>query len=240
MKKTKIGAVLFSLFLASCASTPSPEKKQFEKELAGLNAELKIQREEITHLQNQLLKFEAEKKRVAAKGLGASLLRKKLVVKKKPEIVKPKPQVLLPMEVEGTTIADSSHEDLHKYFKAIQLIRDRKQDEGLILLREFISENPDHVYADRAELIIADQHLKNEQYGLVIQTTGELERRYPRSVKLPEALYKRGNAFLGLHQKKQAIKVFERILKEFPEDKVAALAGKRLASLETPHRSESP
>ncbi len=237
--RKKLAPLFTALALAGCATTAPNEDSKLINQLNELNQELKIQREEIQRLHSKLNKIEtvsktkpvAQVKPVKKKTLKLSKLIKK--PKRETQVTPALERVPANLEEEAT-IADSSHEELHKYFKGVELLRDKKTDEGLILLKEFISENPKHVYADRAQVLIGETYLKNKEYGLVIAQTHQLERSYPHSVKMSEALYQRASAFLALNQKEDAKITLERILSEFPKDKFTELAGKRLSSLQTP------
>lgn len=247
MKKNKIHTLFLLPLLSGCALfTPAPDNsKVLTKEINALKDEINLQKEEITQLNLKLKNLEDEKKFLRVVKQVSTPTKKSLKARGKgkmpvapiSKVEKAEPSTLFEDEA---TIADSSHEELHKYFKAVQLLREKKQDEGLILLREFISENPGHIYADRAEMLIADTHLRNKEYGLVIVSTNVLENRYPHSVKLPEALYKRAMAFMALDQKDQARKTWERVRNDYPKSKIADMAEKRLAAIKTPLLSDAP
>ncbi len=242
MKKLKIRSLLLLVFLPGCAlfTPPVDNSKVLTAQINDLKEEVKLQREEIGMLNSKIHNFE-ETKKFAQVIKQTHPTKKAKFIKSKPKTVSKKENKITPSLFEDdATIADSSHEELHKYFKGVQLLREKKQDEGLILLREFISENPGHVYADRAEMLIADTHLKNKDYGLVIVSTNVLENRYPHSVKLPEALYKRAMAFMALDQKEQARKTWERIRNDYPKSKIAEMAEKRIATIKTPLISDQP
>ncbi len=138
---------------------------------------------------------------------------------------------------ETETVVDSRHEGLHLYRQGLQLARDRKFDEALDKFRQFLKENPDHVYADRAQYQIAEAHYGNKEYGLVIVAAQLLETRYPYSFRIPEACYFRAMALLNMGQRPQAADALRDVMRRFPKEIVAENASRKLAELTVSKRS---
>jgi TolA-binding protein len=140
-------------------------------------------------------------------------------------------------EETAETVVDSRHEGLHLYGQGLQFLRDRKFDEAIERFRRFLKENPDHVYADRAQYLIAEAHYGNKEYGLVIVASQLLETKYPYSFRLPEAGYYRAMALLNMGQRPQAAETLKEILKRFPKEPIAETASRKLAELSVTRRS---
>jgi TolA-binding protein len=136
-----------------------------------------------------------------------------------------------PSAASGTLVADSTHEVMHLYYRALDRIKARDYDGALGDLREFLAAEPDHVYADRAQFQIADVHFRNKEYGLAVVATNLLEARYPHSFMLPQALYERGVSYEEMGNGAQASTVLRELVKRFPADPAADQASKKLAAL---------
>lgn len=141
-------------------------------------------------------------------------------------------ETIVPSEADaGATVADSAHETMQLYYRGLQLLEEKRYDEALKNLRAFLKLSPDHVYADRAEYLISQAHFMNKEYGLVVVETNLLESRYPYSVRLPEALYKRALAYEGMGQQEQARRTLRDFLSRFPKDPLAGEASRRLGEV---------
>ena len=141
-------------------------------------------------------------------------------------------ETIVPSEADaGATVADSTHETMQLYYRGLQLLDEKRYDDSLKNLRAFLKLSPEHVYADRAEYLIAQDHFMNKEYGLVVVETNLLESRYPYSVRLPEALYKRAMAYEGMGQQEQARQTLHDFLSRFPKDPLAVEASRRLGEV---------
>lgn len=135
------------------------------------------------------------------------------------------------LHAEDDSVADSGQESMHFYLQALELLEEKRYEQALQSLRSFVTENPTHVYADRAQYLIAETHFQNREYGLVIVATNLLEARYPHSFRLPEALYKRAIAYLSMNQAAPAKTTLQHLLQRYPKDPLAETASKELAKL---------
>lgn len=126
------------------------------------------------------------------------------------------------------TLVDSSHEVLHLYFLGIQERNKGNFEKATQLFGEFLSENPTHVYADRAQYLILDCHFHNQEFNQAIVASLVLENRFPESRKLPEALYKRGLSHLKLGQEGQAVETLQVVSETYPRSPISELARQEL------------
>lgn len=134
-------------------------------------------------------------------------------------------------DAQPVVVADSRYESMHFYYRGLDAYRNEKYDDAVTALRKFTQMEPEHVYRDRAEFLMARAYYLNQEYGLVIVATNLLESRFPHSLKLPEAIYHRGLAYLGLGQKKDAAEALRRVVAEFPQEPVSLKASRKLAEL---------
>lgn len=132
---------------------------------------------------------------------------------------------------EDAVVADSRHEGMHWYYRGVEALKQGDYDQAVNFLRTFLKDNADHVYADRAEFLISRAHFLNREYGLVIVGTNLLEKRYPNSLKLPDAVYQKSLSYLGLGQREEAKRSLKDLIVRFPKDPVADMASRKLAEL---------
>jgi TolA-binding protein len=131
----------------------------------------------------------------------------------------------------GKIIADSSDEAMHWYYEGLRYQRRNLYEDSIKALDKFLKSAPEHVYADRAQYLVAYDYLRNKEYGLAIVQTNKLESKYPNSFKLPEALMARALAYQGLGQITEAKATLQDLLRRYPSEKVSDMAAKKLAEL---------
>jgi TolA-binding protein len=134
-------------------------------------------------------------------------------------------------------VVDSRHEGLHIYRQGVLFLKDRKFEEAIERFRKFLTENPEHVYADRAQYLMTEALYGNKEYGLVIVAAQLLESKYPFSFRIPEACYYRAMALLSMGQRPQATDALKDVMKRFPREPVAETASRKLAELSVTRRS---
>jgi TolA-binding protein len=159
-------------------------------------------------------------------------VQKRKIVSLQGELTKRKPNPVLE-ESMGETLVDSSFESMNTYYEAISLRDAGKYDEAVERLNQFVLENPDHVYSDRAQFLILDSHFKNREYGLVLVDSFLLENRYSESRKIPEAIHKRALAYLNLGDRAKGIQTLKMVVESFPNSAVLPSAKEMLASLQS-------
>lgn len=130
--------------------------------------------------------------------------------------------------MEEETLVDSSHEGLHLYFLGMQERNKGNFEKASQLFGNFLSENPMHVYADRAQYLILDCHFHNHEFNQAIVASLVLENQFPESRKLPEALYKRGLSHLRLGQEEQAVSILQSVSELYPRSPISELAREEL------------
>jgi TolA-binding protein len=243
--------VLGTFCLVRCASNSGQTKvllNPLEERIAALESELKEQNQQVTRLAtaiqqmkkaSQVSVSETQSSRHDSKPdysqQSATETSKKVsVVKLAPE-GREEPNLISPLMEDTETIADSSQDAMSVYYRGVQLLNSRKFEDAIDSFRQFLKENPHHVYADRAQFMIADSHFKNKDFGMVIVATNLLESQFPYSLKLPEALFERGLAFAEMNQRAQAKLTLGNLMKNFPKDPMAEIARKKWVELSQDH-----
>jgi TolA-binding protein len=228
--------------LARCVHK-SPDRKAvvnpIEDRMAALEIDLRDQSREIARLQGVIQQLKKSHPTERSEETLGSLIKKTVpsdetkpvpTLKLKPEESEFSSQVS-PLMADSETIVDSSQELMQNYYRGLQLATEKKYDDAIDSFRLFIEENPNHIYADRAQYLIADSYFRNKEYGMVVVATNLLETKFPYSLKLPEALYRRGLALIEMNQKSQAKLTFSQLVKNFPKEPVSLVVRKKWSEL---------
>jgi TolA-binding protein len=245
-----IVAIMGLMALSSCASrtrvSESKATRIFETRVAELSESLRSKDVEITELKKSLA--ELEQKRIEKKfgPVHREKTKATLTEKKQGDYVvteadfeepataaRTAPLATAPAEDAGVAIADSRHESLHLYFDATRLLEEKKYEEAVVPLNEFLRINPSHVYADHAQFLIAKSYFLNKEYELSVVAAKQLETLYPYSLKIPESLYVRGLSYLYLNQTAPARQTLENLRERYPSGPFSDAAAKKLTQIRT-------
>jgi len=129
------------------------------------------------------------------------------------------------------TLVDSSYESMHWYYEGLKMREASQWDKAVKAFSRFLHENPDHVYADRAQFMILDSHYRNREYALSISDSILFENRFADSAKFPAVLFQRALAFLSLGQAKEGQMTLHSLVRLFPKSPLAEEAQEKLISL---------
>jgi TolA-binding protein len=154
-------------------------------------------------------------------------------------ILRPKrPDAELIPEEEGTAdfenetpIANSDHANLHFYREGSAHLANKLWDQAISSFSRFLTDNPNHIYADRAAFWVAHCHFMTQDYGLAVIAFNQLEVRYPHSSRIPEAIYLRAMAHVELGQTEEAVPEFRSLMEKYPSNALVNDASKRLAEI---------
>jgi|GEM_PF-1621223 len=229
----------FAVFfvVCGCATTKVAQvtldkaASQPDEKWVALNEKIKEQEAEIERLHALIDVLESEPSQEAASPIAPPDLP---VVKLKPESEKfpdRKEFTLSNTVVSDATVADSSHESMHFYYEGLTSLETSHFDEAQRAFTRFLQESPSHVYADRAEYLVAKSYFESKEFGLAVLATNQLESRYPYSFRAPDALYYRALSYVNLGHKARAEATFQDLLKKYPWHRLAESASQKLAEL---------
>lgn len=126
-------------------------------------------------------------------------------------------------EVEAAAVSDSATSD---YRAALRLLRERRFEEAGLALSKFVSDNPDHALLDRAMYWLAEVRYATRDYREALAGFENVLKRFPKSEKTPDTLYKLGMCWRRLGSEEQARSYFRRLRTEFPNSEAANLASR--------------
>lgn len=240
-------SVVLSLFVGACGSGPQIQKAELApsdvERLESLAALTRSQSKELQDLQAMVDVLEArieaddaDKPQVIVRKVkNPSKFSKKSVnqPKKTIEVRDTEPSkasetINLP---QSEVVADSRHEGMHLYYEGLEKIRSQEFESAITALRKFRAQYPDHVYADRAEFLMTKAHFLNREYGLVIVSANLLESKFPLSFRVPDAIYHKALAYLGLGQKSVAKATLLKLVRGYPTHSLNPIASRELAQL---------
>jgi len=221
-------------FLAGCASSARRAEKPGlielthgfpEEEREELESSLRNREEKIQKLQLQIEKL-------AEQLASREVLQAEPVVEAVPPPSPPPKKVTEEItEPLEQTVADSSDELMHWYFNGVRQIEDKEYVKAVRSFSNFLKIEPTHIYADRARFLLAESHLRNGEYTLVLAKTNSFEEEHPYSFKLGAVLFQRGVSFSELGHLEQAGEAFRSLVNRFPHSSLATQATERLARL---------
>jgi len=165
-----------------------------------LTERIERQDAEIARLRATLLKIQTQREATAAKKVPVRRLH---------------PPKVFSLD-EGETIADSSQETMHLYYLGLQSLEGGQYDASIKSFQDFLAMSPDHVYADRAQFLIAKAQFMNQEFHLSVLSVNALETQYPYSFRIPEALYHRALAYQKIGQTEKAKAGLQEWLHRFP------------------------
>jgi len=135
-------------------------------------------------------------------------------------------------EASDQSVADSTHEVMHLYYRGLQLVREGRYEETVRPFSLFLSSAPDHVYADRAQYWLVEAHFRNRDHGLAVIAANQFDSRFPKSFRLAESMYTRALAYESMGETKLARGALREVIKRFPDDVMADAATRRLGQVE--------
>lgn len=225
---TRFAAAFFGLILVGCVSAPPPPVNPLKvsEDVLLLQQQLREQRQDIERLTaavDALSSINKEKKVRPTKKLKVTKLippveeAESEAERESERSLEDEGQRPVPENIDGRVV-DSRHEGMHFYYRGWQELSQGHYERAIQNLREFLKANPDHVYADRAEFLVTESHFRNQEYGQAVIAANRLESRFPTSLRLPEALYKKGLAYRKMGQQAEANRTFRDLIKRFPDD----------------------
>lgn len=117
----------------------------------------------------------------------------------------------------------------------VALVNDQKAGEARKLLREFLLRAKDDKKLDRyggdAQFLIGETYFLEANYQLAATEYNNVRKSYPKSEKIPEALYKMGMCFENLKLPDDAKLFYQTLIKQHPKADATRRAKERLKEL---------
>jgi tol-pal system protein YbgF len=94
---------------------------------------------------------------------------------------------------------------------------------------QYVTDNPDSPRAAEAQFFIGMAYFNDKKHKEALTAFGKVVTDYKDSTEwAPQAMYQQGLTYLELGQRAQAQKIFQQVIKQFPESNSAIMAGQRL------------
>ena len=117
------------------------------------------------------------------------------------------------------------------YLAAYELIKNKKYDQALDAMQNFVNQHPQSGYAANAQYWLGELYLLKKDYPNAISHFDIVVQQYPSSNKLAACLLKSGYALAASGKKQEAIERLQQVVKNYPGTNTAQLAKVKLDSL---------
>ena len=117
------------------------------------------------------------------------------------------------------------------YLAAYELIKNKKFDQALDAMQNFVIQHPQSGYAANAQYWLGELYMLKKDYPNAISHFDTVVQQYPSSNKLAASLLKSGYALAASGKKQEAIERLQQVVKNYPGTNTAQLAKVKLDSL---------
>jgi len=117
------------------------------------------------------------------------------------------------------------------YKKGMALLNKKRHREAVAMFEDFLSQFPNHDYADNCTYWIGEAHYDRQLYHKALAHFEQVVVQYPRGNKVPDAMLKAAFCYSSLGIQDRARDLFEKLIKTYPGTRAARLAEKRKAEL---------
>jgi tol-pal system protein YbgF len=93
---------------------------------------------------------------------------------------------------------------------------------------QYVTQYPDSPRAAEAQFFIGEAYFADKKFKEAIEAYGKVITNYKGDERVPDAYYQQGLSYLQLNQRAAANKVFNQLIKEFPDSASATLARQKL------------
>ena len=117
------------------------------------------------------------------------------------------------------------------YKKGMALLKEKRHREAVAMFEDFLSQFPNHDYADNCTYWIGEAHYDRQMYNKALAHFEQVVVQYPRGNKVPDAMLKAAFCYTSLGIRDRARELCERLIQTYPGSRAARLAEKRKAEL---------
>ncbi len=121
--------------------------------------------------------------------------------------------------------------DRANYQAAFELLKQGRNKEANLALRQFMVAFPESSLLDNAQYWLAETYYKDKDYRKALREFQTVVEKFPQSRKIPDALLKIGYCNYELKRWEDARRALSAVVKDYPETTAARLAGQRLDAM---------
>ena len=118
-----------------------------------------------------------------------------------------------------------------EFQKAFDMMRNQRFSEAKKALEDFINKYKNNKLVGSAHYWLGEMYLIKKEYREAALIFAEGYQKFPNSFKAPDMLFKLSDSFINIDKKKNSCTTLEKLILEFPENKLAFKAEKKLISL---------
>jgi len=131
-----------------------------------------------------------------------------------------------------TGTAQVPEAEKQEYQQAYDDLRNGRTDQAITGFNAYIANHPGSAYASNAEYWLGEAHRVNLDNAAARKAFNAVVENHPNSAKVPDALLKLGYIEMEEKNPTKAREILTRVSTEFPASKAAALAQKKLLTLD--------
>jgi len=131
-----------------------------------------------------------------------------------------------------TGTAQVPEAEKQEYQQAYDDLRNGRTDQAITGFNAYIANHPGSAYASNAEYWLGEAHRVNLDNAAARKAFNAVIENHPNSAKVPDALLKLGYIEMEEKNPAKAREILTRVSTEFPASKAAALAQKKLLTLD--------
>jgi len=117
------------------------------------------------------------------------------------------------------------------YNAAYRAIRAKRNEEAILLFRNFLRRYPKSQLAGNAQYWLGESYYDLREFPASLEEFLKVIKHYPKSRKVPDAYYKRGLTYLQVRNLRRAALEFKKLLESFPDHHLTKKAWKKLQFL---------
>ena len=116
--------------------------------------------------------------------------------------------------------------------KAFDLLRGQQFDDAKLAFKDYIKNYENNKLAGSAHYWLGELYLLKKDYRDAALILAEGYQKFPKSVKAPEMLYKLSEALMSIDKKNDACGTLNKLIKDFPNNKIIIKTEDKLKSYE--------
>ena len=208
-----------------------------QQEVQELRGQLEVQAHDLKLLQQQQLAFYKDLDARVRNEPGKIAKNEPvtdIAVGKKPmsaalEVTQPNKPQIKPL-INNVAHANPADEQI-SYLAAYELVTNKKFDDALIAMQNFVTHYPQGGYTANAQYWLGELYMVKKNYPDAIKHFEVVLQQYPSSSKSAASMLKVGYALAASGKKNEAIQRLHQVVKSYPDTNTAQLAMAKLESL---------
>jgi tol-pal system protein YbgF len=211
--------------------------QSLQQELQELRGQLEVQAHDLKLLQQQQLAFYKDldsRLSNSAPALGKARVpsteEPKVSISTSQTLQTPKETVNTPATIIPVSRVNPADEQI-SYLAAYELVKNRRFDEALSAMNQFVQKYPKGGYTANAQYWLGELYLVKKDYAKAVAHFNIVLQQFPTSSKSAASMLKVGYAYATLGNKSEAKKYLQQVVRAYPNTPTAQLASSKLRTI---------